>query len=594
MQKTQSLDEFVQTHKAYGKKAVVALITTSMLAGQVAIPMTAIAAELNGANTKDNIENIQIVDEATNVDETAEEEAQEATSVDATSVEVTVTDDTTVDSTQTGIPATDTTESTDDASITDASTDTAVAPSTDKSDTESSETNPEVTPSDESESDENKPGETGKTDTTEDDSSSNKEDASSEVKPNGEETTASGEEKQATVTENVAQTPKAEEQKSENSESSLSQIDNALNVASGYSFNPQTYVAHHYTEDMTTEGFIASIGEEARQIAQENDLYASVMLAQAILESGSGTSTLSQAPNNNLFGIKGVWYDEDGAAHSATFKTNEDDGSGNLYQITSSFRAYTTTADSIEDYVRLLHDTEDGMGNYYKGAWKSNTTNYKDACYALQGTYATDTSYASKLMDLIETYDLTRFDEKLNYEITGKVYDPEAKDTEGVEVDENGYRNLTMDDYANLEALATSFLGMDYVWGGSSPEEGFDCSGLVSYVYKEALGMDISRTTYTQQYKGEAVDFDDLRMGDLLFFVTDGDVHHVAMYLGDGYYIHSPKPGDVVKITSMEDYTPSFAKRVINFQETDNNGVTDGSTTSTTAVVNINNHNLIK
>lgn len=589
MQKTQSLDEFVQTHKAYGKKAVVALITTSMLAGQAAIPMTAIAAELNGANAKDNIENIQAIDE------TVEEEAQEATSVDTASVEVTVTDDTTVDSAQTVIPATNTTESTDDASITDTSTDTTVTPSTDKSDTESSETNPEVTPSDESESDENKSGETDKADTTEDNNSSSKEeDTSSEVKSNEEEITTSGEEKQATVTEDVTQTPKAEEQKSENSESSLSQIDNALNVASGYNFNPQTYVAHHYTEDMTTEGFIASIGEEARQIAQENDLYASVMLAQAILESGSGTSTLSQAPNNNLFGIKGVWHDEDGVAHSATFKTNEDDGSGNLYQITSSFRAYTTTADSIEDYVRLLHDTEDGMGNYYKGAWKSNTTNYKDACYALQGTYATDTSYASKLMDLIETYDLTRFDEKLNYEITGKVYDPEAKDTESVEVDENGYRNLTMDDYANLEALATSFLGMDYVWGGSSPEEGFDCSGLVSYVYKEALGMDISRTTYTQQYKGEAVDFDDLRMGDLLFFVTDGDVHHVAMYLGDGYYIHSPKPGDVVKITSMEDYTPSFAKRIINFQETDNNDVVDDSATSTTAVANINSHNLIK
>ena len=64
------------------------------------------------------------------------------------------------------------------------------------------------------------------------------------------------------------------------------------------------YVARHYSEDLTTEKFISLVGESARTIAAENDLYASVMIAQAILESASGNSTLAQAPNNNLFGIK--------------------------------------------------------------------------------------------------------------------------------------------------------------------------------------------------------------------------------------------------------------------------------------------------
>lgn len=326
-----------------------------------------------------------------------------------------------------------------------------------------------------------------------------------------------------------------------------------------------TYVSHHYTENLTTEKFISSIGEEARQIAQENDLYASVMIAQAILESNSGQSGLAKTPNNNLFGIKGVWTDEEGQTHAVQMATMEDDGEGNLVQIMANFRAYDTTSDSLRDYANLLHNTDTGMGKFYSPTWKSNTNSYVDACNYLQGRYATDTSYSAKLQSLIETYNLTRFDDPLGYEIKGTIYDPENEVS-----NEDGYRDLTMDDYIKLESVATSLLGTKYVWGGSTPENGLDCSGLTSYVYKEALGIDISRTTYTQQYRGQAVDFKDLRMGDLLFFEKDGDVHHVAMYLGDGNYIHAPHEGDEVKITSMDEYMPTFARRIVNFQVVEN------------------------
>lgn len=322
-----------------------------------------------------------------------------------------------------------------------------------------------------------------------------------------------------------------------------------------YSYSKQNYVAHHYTQDLTTEMFIASIGEEARQIAQQNDLYASVMIAQAILESGSGGSTLSRAPYNNLFGIKGTWYSEDGQGHTADFATQEDDGTGAHYTINAGFRAYNTTADSLQDYANLLSKD---MRYFYSGALKSHTESFSDAAFFLQGRYATDTTYASQLLDLIETYDLTRYDEALDYTIDGTIADETA---------EGGVRSITMDDYVKLESLATAQLGVTYVWGASDPEVGFDCSGLTSWVYKQVFGMDITRTSYTQQYQGVEVDFDDLRLGDLLFFEDGGDVHHVAMYLGDGYYIHAPKPGDQVKITAMDSYTPSFAKRVLAFDD---------------------------
>ena len=153
------------------------------------------------------------------------------------------------------------------------------------------------------------------------------------------------------------------------------------------------------SNDQTTIEFIESIGDTARQIAAQNDLYASVMIAQAILESNSGQSALSQAPYYNFFGIKGDYNGQ-----SVTMKTWEDDGSGNTYTIDAQFRSYGSQAESLEDYAQFLQK------DIYAGVRKSNTTSYQDATAALTGTYATDTSYGTKLNKLIEQYGLTVYD----------------------------------------------------------------------------------------------------------------------------------------------------------------------------------------
>ena len=152
----------------------------------------------------------------------------------------------------------------------------------------------------------------------------------------------------------------------------------------------------------TTEEFIASICEPAREIGQQRGLYASVMIAQAILESGSGSSGLSKPPNNNLFGIKGSYQGQ-----SAYMLTSEDDGSGGKYDIMSHFRRYPSVRESLQDYADLL--TCD-MADYYSPAWKANAPTYVQACDYLQGHYATDTSYSSKLQGLILAYDLEQYD----------------------------------------------------------------------------------------------------------------------------------------------------------------------------------------
>lgn len=148
-----------------------------------------------------------------------------------------------------------------------------------------------------------------------------------------------------------------------------------------------------------TQQFIADIGPRAQVIAAANDLYASVMIAQAILESDSGQSELSQAPHYNFFGIKGSYEGQ-----SVSFETWEDDGQGNPYTVTSAFRSYGSLDRGLADYALFL------QSDLYWGVRRSYTSTYQDATAALTGTYATDTSYGAKLNDLIQRYQLTGYD----------------------------------------------------------------------------------------------------------------------------------------------------------------------------------------
>lgn len=110
-----------------------------------------------------------------------------------------------------------------------------------------------------------------------------------------------------------------------------------------------------------------------------------------------------------------------------------------------------------------------------------------------------------------------------------------------------GNADATGDDIVNY---AYQFLGKEYVWGAVGPEV-FDCSGLTSYVYRQAAGMEISRTTYTQINVGIAVAQEDLQPGDLVFTY---DNEHVGIYVGGGNYINATYPGSTVRVTPVTNF----------------------------------------
>ncbi|MBO0438716.1 LysM peptidoglycan-binding domain-containing protein [Vagococcus fluvialis] len=151
--------------------------------------------------------------------------------------------------------------------------------------------------------------------------------------------------------------------------------------------------------------FIEDTAYHAQSVAGPNGLYASVMIAQAILESGYGSSSLSSPPNHNLFGIKGAYNGQ-----SVTMQTWEH-FNGQDVIINAQFRKYPSYRESFEDNARVLKTTSFSPGNYfYSGAWKSNTNTYQDATKWLTGRYATDPNYNVKLNNLIVTHNLTQYD----------------------------------------------------------------------------------------------------------------------------------------------------------------------------------------
>ncbi len=114
-------------------------------------------------------------------------------------------------------------------------------------------------------------------------------------------------------------------------------------------------------------------------------------------------------------------------------------------------------------------------------------------------------------------------------------------------------------------ANAESQLGVPYVWGGTTPGVGFDCSGLLQWAFREA-GVSIPRVTHDQWNAGERVDFDDIERGDLLFWRSDPTapdyISHVAIYLGEGMMLEAPRTGLNVHVTPVRTRNYAGAVRV--------------------------------
>lgn len=108
--------------------------------------------------------------------------------------------------------------------------------------------------------------------------------------------------------------------------------------------------------------------------------------------------------------------------------------------------------------------------------------------------------------------------------------------------------------------LALSLVDTPYRWGGNTPDTGFDCSGLIVYVFREAAGLALPRTVAQLARVGERVSTMTARTGDLVFFHTTGRYSHAGIYVGSGRFVHAPSAGGRVRLDGIA--APWWRERV--------------------------------
>ena len=245
-------------------------------------------------------------------------------------------------------------------------------------------------------------------------------------------------------------------------------------------------------------------------------------IAQIIVESGQGDHMSRLATrDHNLFGMK--WAPTFAAAPEVAGKANWVTGEevdGAHVTVTDSFTVFKSDADCIKFRSRVFLASSTYSGNALIREAVSERSSDKMAEGLKDAGWATDSAYVEKLKAVMDQYGLRAFDAME----PGDLANPSAGG-------------------ASIVAAAFSQLGVPYVWGGTTPGVGLDCSGLTQWCYRQA-GISIPRNSEDQAAAGTKIPLSMAEPGDVLW--RPG---HVAIYIGDDSYIHEPQTGDVCKVS---------------------------------------------
>ena len=309
--------------------------------------------------------------------------------------------------------------------------------------------------------------------------------------------------------------------------------------------------------------FLRNIIPAAQNVARGKDIYTSVMIAQAALESGWGTSALSKAPNHNLFGVKGSYNGQ-----SVNMQTLEDSGGQNYYSIQANFRKYPSYQESLEDYADKIVNGISGAPLFYSGAWKSKTNSYQDATAYLTGRYATDTAYASKLNRIIEQFGLTKYDTETAVNMAEEIANQQTTTSSG-----DGYTVVNGD---SLYAIARKT--------GTSIQDLLSLNGLNlnSIIHPGQVLALSSKAASTETKQEESTPKEETKSTETSTTTSTGSYTVVS---GDGLYAIARKTGtniqDLLSLNGLTLNSTIYPGQVLKLSSTSETSASEEASTST-------------
>ena len=274
--------------------------------------------------------------------------------------------------------------------------------------------------------------------------------------------------------------------------------------------------------------------EAALECQEEYGHPAGCTIAQIICESGQG-ETMSQLAtrDHNLFGMKWAssFASAPEVAGKAGWTTHEEYTPGQISTITAYFTVFKGDVECIRFRSRVFLQAAHYRNNALIRQAVAEHSSDKMAEGLKDAGWATSSSYVESLKAALDAYDLRRFDSMTVEDLEGGALSADA-----------------------IVAAAYSQLGVPYVWGGTTPGVGLDCSGLTQYCYRQA-GIAIPRNSEDQAAFGRKVPVSEATPGDILW--RPG---HVGIYIGDDRYIHEPHTGAACTIASGASYFTSAIK----------------------------------
>jgi len=309
--------------------------------------------------------------------------------------------------------------------------------------------------------------------------------------------------------------------------------------------------------------FLRNIIPAAQNVARGKDIYTSVMIAQAALESGWGTSALSKAPNHNLFGVKGSYNGQ-----SVNMQTLEDSGGQNYYSIQANFRKYPSYQESLEDYADKIVNGISGAPLFYSGAWKSKTNSYQDATAYLTGRYATDTAYGSKLNRIIEQFGLTKYDTETAVNMAEEIANQQTTTSSG-----DGYTVVSGD---SLYAIARKT--------GTSIQDLLSLNGLNlnSIIHPGQVLALSSKSVSTETKQEESAPKEETKSTETSTTISTGSYTVVS---GDGLYAIARKTGtsiqDLLSLNGLTLNSTIYPGQVLKLSSTSETSASEEASTST-------------